>query len=64
MSGQDPQMLLEKLQQLGDAHKLHAWLEGTPDYVAQLGVTAADIPALLAIAARWADEDSITEVQD
>ena len=39
----------------GDPRKTWQWRTGEVDYVAQLGLTAGDVPALLAIAREWAE---------
>jgi hypothetical protein len=47
--------LLERLEKFGDAHDTDDWTAGEVDYVAKLGLTAADVPELLAIARKWAE---------
>jgi hypothetical protein len=45
--------LRERLERFGDPRKTWKWETGKVDYVAQLGLTVADVPELLAIARQW-----------
>jgi len=47
--------LLERLERFGDPREAWKWQTGEVDYVAQLALTAADVPELLAIARQWAE---------
>ena len=47
--------LRSRLEEFGDPRKTWRWETGEVDYIAQLAVTDADIPELLAIAPEWAD---------
>jgi len=46
--------LLARLEMYGDPRKTAAWEDGQEDYVAKLGLSAGDVPELLAIARTWA----------
>jgi hypothetical protein len=49
------QPLRERLERFGDPRETWKWETGEVDYVAQLGLTAGDVPELLAVARRWAE---------
>jgi len=53
LSGTQP--LRERLERFGDPRKTGKWTTGEVDYVARLGLTAANVPELLAIARKWAE---------
>jgi len=46
------QPLRERLERSGDPRKTWKWETGEVDYIAQLGLTAADVRELLAVARR------------
>ncbi|MFW6146387.1 MAG: hypothetical protein ACOC7R_03540, partial [Planctomycetota bacterium] len=46
--------LRQRLERVGDPHDQFDWVTGGFDYVGALGVTADDVPHLLAIAREWA----------
>jgi hypothetical protein len=50
---------LDALERFGDPGDSGAWIDGEPNYVTQLGLTAAHIPALIEVARRWANEDQL-----
>ncbi len=57
--------LLEKLREFGDAHNQRNWPARQPDYVATLGLTAEDVPHLIAVARDWAErKDWPEDVED
>jgi hypothetical protein len=47
---------LQALRMRGDARHEAEWQDGDPDYVELYSLTAADIPALIALATQWVDE--------
>jgi len=47
--------LRDRLEKFGDPHVDGKWQTGEVDYVAELGLRAADVPELLAIARQWAE---------
>jgi len=49
------QTLRQRLERFGDPHETWQWETGEVDYIAQLRLTAADVPELLAIARQWAE---------
>jgi hypothetical protein len=51
-----PEPLRGRLERFGDPHVIREWETGEVDYVAALGLTAADVPELLAVARQWAEE--------
>lgn len=48
--------LRERLELLGDSYELNGWSDGRYDYVAKLGVSAADVPTLVAMARQWFED--------
>ena len=53
LSGGGTETLRRRLEHFGDPRKTWKWKTGEVDYVAQLGLTAADAPELLTIARQW-----------
>jgi len=51
----DSSELLRRLEVFGDPHPHLDWVDGDPDLVAEFGVTADDVPALIAIARSWVE---------
>ena len=47
--------LLVRLEEYGNPRKSREWESGREDYVAKLGLTAGDVPELLAIAKKWVE---------
>jgi hypothetical protein len=47
--------LLARLERFGNPRETWKWETGEVDYVAQLGLTAGDVPELLAVARKWAE---------
>jgi hypothetical protein len=47
------QLLIEALQNRGDACDARRWPEGDPDYVAEYSLTSEHIPALISLATQW-----------
>jgi hypothetical protein len=53
---QPPSDSVQRLISAGDAHGLYDWVDRDPDYVSQYGLTPADIPQLVQLALRWAED--------
>jgi hypothetical protein len=47
---------IQRLSSAGDPRKLRDWADRDPDYVRQYGLTPADVPQLIDLARRWAEE--------
>lgn len=60
----DRQPSIEGLRQFGDPRLSWRWKTGEVDYVAQLGLSEADVPELLAVAKQWAQEQDWPEDKD
>jgi hypothetical protein len=55
MSGGGTETLRRRLERFGDPRETWKWQSGEVDYVAQLELTPADVPELLAIARQWVE---------
>jgi len=53
--GTETTSLQARLERFGDPRKTWKWETGEVDYVAQLGLTAGDVPELPAMARKWAE---------
>ncbi|MEX2307379.1 MAG: hypothetical protein WD738_07290 [Pirellulales bacterium] len=49
------QLLIQTLQNRGDARGTGRWPEGDPDYVGEYSLTSEHIPALISLATQWVD---------
>jgi len=54
-SSHEKSSLLARLEGYGDPRKTAEWESGQEGYVAKLGLSASDVPELVAIARKWAD---------
>jgi len=55
---------MDGLREFGDPRDSWHWKTGEVDYVAQLGLSEADVPELLAVAEQWAQDRDWPEDQD